>query len=380
VYQKHEVDAPAPEPQPLDPVAETKPEPPPARKKQAAPLSAPEPMLAETKPEPSATRKKQAAPPPAPEPIDSKAVTAVEVDTAPQQTADDLSAVRKKQAAKHQAAKQERQQTTDTPRQPMKKKQALPAKRPRQPSQESAELAAGAALLEETEEADVPMVEEEAQEQEPEKEAPPAPRRPPQTWTPPKETPPPPAPPQPSQTWTPPKPAFAKKTAGAAKWELNVNWTKVLIYGGPALILMAGMYFFFLRGPSRQTTYAAEGVVLYQGKPAEGARVTLFPLDKKKARYFPTAKVGSDGTFKLTTYETDDGAPAGKYMVAIVRGQIEMEEYADLSKKHTPEEVRRIQEKMAQDPLYKRYSNPTDSGLTAEITSSSSNRLKFELE
>jgi hypothetical protein len=152
-----------------------------------------------------------------------------------------------------------------------------------------------------------------------------------------------------------------------------------------ALLLVIGAvgggiyYLLFAGGIIRQSVYPTDGIVTYQGKPAVGARVTLFPVARTQGRVFPTAKVAADGTFKLTTYEPEDGAPVGKYKVTIVRGQLEADEYAELAKNNTPEQVKRIADKMAQDPLYSKYSNPRESGLTAEITDGP-NRLEFKLK
>lgn len=67
----------------------------------------------------------------------------------------------------------------------------------------------------------------------------------------------------------------------------------------------------------------ARGQLFIGDKPAEGALVALVPAsgaDDPSAR--PTGVVGSDGSFTLTTYDsetrkTHDGALAGEYSVAI---------------------------------------------------------------
>jgi len=68
-----------------------------------------------------------------------------------------------------------------------------------------------------------------------------------------------------------------------------------------------------------EAVYPASGKVFYRGRPAEGALVTLVPLDASnpKARR-PGAEVRNDGTFRLSTYASYDGAPAGRYAVTIV--------------------------------------------------------------
>jgi hypothetical protein len=172
-----------------------------------------------------------------------------------------------------------------------------------------------------------------------------------------------------------PRPMSRRRPRALGKYVVAVLVVGLVGAGGYLI------YSFLWGGPSRRPVFAAEGVVLFQGKPATGARITLIPIEKSRDRYFPTGKVGADGTFKLTTYEPDDGAPVGKYKVTIVRGQLDAEEYAELSKKMSPQEVARVMQKLARDPLYQKYANPQKSGLTAEITNQLLNRLeRFDLK
>lgn len=68
-------------------------------------------------------------------------------------------------------------------------------------------------------------------------------------------------------------------------------------------------------GPSAQTV---EGSVVYQGKPASGFRVTFHPqFDIGPRKFAPSAMTDAEGKFTLTSYKAGDGAPAGKYAVAI---------------------------------------------------------------
>src|SRR5207249_8533874 len=68
----------------------------------------------------------------------------------------------------------------------------------------------------------------------------------------------------------------------------------------------------------RKPVYPAKGQVLVTGKPAQYAQVALHPLNPAdKDAPHPTANVGPDGTFVLTTYQAQDGAPAGEYAVTV---------------------------------------------------------------
>jgi hypothetical protein len=72
---------------------------------------------------------------------------------------------------------------------------------------------------------------------------------------------------------------------------------------------------------SRRACYPVQGKVFYRGKPAAGATVFLHPAqapDAQEEWYEPAGVVEADGSFRLTTYETEEGAPAGEYSVTIL--------------------------------------------------------------
>jgi hypothetical protein len=64
--------------------------------------------------------------------------------------------------------------------------------------------------------------------------------------------------------------------------------------------------------------YPATGQVFMSGQPAVNAHVQLCAIDAPTLRpLFPHAIVGADGTFHLTTFRTNDGAPAGSYALMV---------------------------------------------------------------
>jgi hypothetical protein len=68
----------------------------------------------------------------------------------------------------------------------------------------------------------------------------------------------------------------------------------------------------------RLPVHPARGQILYAGKSIPHAQITFHPLDtSKKDAPRPHATVAKDGTFALTTYNGDDGAPAGEYAVTV---------------------------------------------------------------
>lgn len=70
----------------------------------------------------------------------------------------------------------------------------------------------------------------------------------------------------------------------------------------------------------RVPVYPAGGKVTVAGEIPEGALVVLYPAKKGEGEgegLRPSGRVKPDGTFRLTTYDADDGAPAGEYAATI---------------------------------------------------------------
>ncbi len=68
----------------------------------------------------------------------------------------------------------------------------------------------------------------------------------------------------------------------------------------------------------RKPVFPVKGQVFHKGKAAVGAVLVFHPktaADPAGPR--PHARVGADGAFTLTTYQAQDGAPAGDYVVTI---------------------------------------------------------------
>jgi hypothetical protein len=66
--------------------------------------------------------------------------------------------------------------------------------------------------------------------------------------------------------------------------------------------------------------YPVHGQVLLEGQPVRGAVLVFHPLDDADPNAVkPRAFADRDGKFKVSTYRTEDGAPAGRYAITIVR-------------------------------------------------------------
>jgi hypothetical protein len=90
------------------------------------------------------------------------------------------------------------------------------------------------------------------------------------------------------------------------------------------LLLRATLAGVLLLGAScsgRKSVYPVTGKVLFEGRPTAGAVVQFHPLDRADDNpVVPLGEVGADGTFRLTTYSHEDGAPAGRYTVTVSWG------------------------------------------------------------
>src|SRR4051812_25840688 len=87
----------------------------------------------------------------------------------------------------------------------------------------------------------------------------------------------------------------------------------------PRLVVLLGLLAVIGCGDGKAPTFDVSGRVFVKGKPAEGAFVVFSPKEKgDKEVPRPYATTNAEGEFKLTTYESEDGAPAGSYQVSIV--------------------------------------------------------------
>jgi hypothetical protein len=68
----------------------------------------------------------------------------------------------------------------------------------------------------------------------------------------------------------------------------------------------------------RKPVYPVRGQLFADGKPAAGAYALFHPASDADPRATrPHGQVDQDGTFLLSTYEANDGAPVGDYVVTL---------------------------------------------------------------
>lgn len=71
-------------------------------------------------------------------------------------------------------------------------------------------------------------------------------------------------------------------------------------------------------GDNKVTTYPVSGQVLYNGQPLKGVAIAFHAVDPKNdIGYPPHADTDSEGKFLLAGHLTDDGAPAGEFVVTV---------------------------------------------------------------
>jgi hypothetical protein len=107
-------------------------------------------------------------------------------------------------------------------------------------------------------------------------------------------------------------PSGPKGEGGAVEaWRIGLQWW---IVGAMAL----GLTGCSGSRSDQPRVYATKGQVFVGGQPAVNARVQLQAVDSPTLRPLcPHAIVGADGTYQLTTFRSNDGAPAGTYALTL---------------------------------------------------------------
>ncbi|MCD4726186.1 MAG: hypothetical protein K8R46_00870 [Pirellulales bacterium] len=75
-------------------------------------------------------------------------------------------------------------------------------------------------------------------------------------------------------------------------------------------------------------TFTVKGLVTIDGKPLDSGGAVLFEMvGSGKNRYMARGAIASDGRYSLNTFADGDGAPAGRYRVAVFAKQARLVEY-----------------------------------------------------
>lgn len=122
-------------------------------------------------------------------------------------------------------------------------------------------------------------------------------------------------------------------------------------------------------GDDRPSGVPAEGVVRYKGEPVEGADIAFSGEEGKRSAF---GRTDDQGRFDLTSRETREGIPPGKYRVKMTQVGVDSEWNPDWDPGKRPQEV-------AQSGIPKRYGSYETSELTASVAEDGPNEFEFEL-
>lgn len=137
-------------------------------------------------------------------------------------------------------------------------------------------------------------------------------------------------------------------------------------------------------GSDQKPVYEVSGTVTFGGGPIAKATVMFSPQEKQPVA---TGITDNDGKFRLTTYDSFDGAAAGKYDVLISKvavpqssGQPDHDPTGKNTASSAP--VHNAGEMATEDggaTLDPKYAQPGN-GLTAEVKASGQNVFEFKLQ
>ena len=120
----------------------------------------------------------------------------------------------------------------------------------------------------------------------------------------------------------------------------------------------------------QKKTAPARGIVTFNGKPLDNANVTFMPLEDGKT--IPArGKTDGVGSFVLSCYGKDDGAPPGKYKVLVS---------ANFSVETEPGVLAPEPEGGFKSPIPTKYSNVKTTDILVEVKEGDPNDFKIELK
>ncbi len=123
-----------------------------------------------------------------------------------------------------------------------------------------------------------------------------------------------------------------------------------------------------------------KAIVMYDGKPVEGATVTFGGAEIRGA----VGNTDADGEVSLWTYQPGDGVIPGEYTVAIRKLEVlALPNPDEVSPEEYSRKMREMNRALSGAPKHlvpKKYSKPETSELTAEVVDGGENVFTFELE
>src|SRR5437870_3422773 len=110
-----------------------------------------------------------------------------------------------------------------------------------------------------------------------------------------------------------------------------MRWQALCLQAFALVIAAAGC------GGGKSKTTPVKGTVTLDGKPVALASVVFIP--RQDGRMVAQAVTNQDGNFELTTYQPNDGALAGEYLVTVTKDETPPADLGDLPADMSPEEV-----------------------------------------
>lgn len=141
------------------------------------------------------------------------------------------------------------------------------------------------------------------------------------------------------------------------------------------------------KGPaSRPGLVKAEGIVMYNGQPVDGATIEMRPVDETVENCVAVARTDAQGKFAMMTDHPGDGAMPGKYKT-VVKKQVEMidgmtrEEYVKANSKDGGGDVIFDKNKIKTENLVPaKYADPLNTPLEIEIPEKGDKNIQITLE
>ena len=134
-------------------------------------------------------------------------------------------------------------------------------------------------------------------------------------------------------------------------------------------VVLAAVVGVSCQGDGRRPVFPVRGQVLFENKPTPGALVIFHPVNDPDPRApRPLARVAANGSFALTTYGNEDGAPAGEYAVTVAWVK-------EVDNQTAPVEERREPKNLVPE----RYGKPETSGLRVHIKEAANDLKPFQL-
>lgn len=139
-------------------------------------------------------------------------------------------------------------------------------------------------------------------------------------------------------------------------------------------------------GSDRPLIVPVGGKIVYKGEPVEGAKVTFHPTGESPRK--PIGTTNANGEFRLTTFDTNDGAPPGEYVVTVYKPQQRKEEAAmdpeepDAAYDQAMRAVRELDagKQMVETTLPAKYADQETSTIERTVAADGPNEFTIELE